>query len=403
MRSFLKSGLRALVAGALTTAFAVLAVNAASIPIFVGPGQSGGTVAIRPDLIPDLNSLVNQINSLVTPQTMAPYQNFRNVLDNGEFIVVQRAGSSTSAPTGVTNTASYWQDRWAAYGGSSSSLTLSQTNSGSTPALPASFQFGAQLQRASSNTDTSQVCVVQEVPAKDVQQLAGQPVVLSYYAAAGSNFSAASSNLIVGISTGTAADQGLAGLIGNTWAGQATPASGNQAITTTMTRYQTTALIGTTAQELAVQFCYKPVGTAGTNDFFAITGVQLEQGGTASSYEHRPLMTELAKLYPYFFQLNEPAAGAAVAVGQVTSANFETITIPLPAPMRTTPTVTATVGTFRIVIAGAFTAPNGFASGTQSSTGTAVNISSSTTATSGQAVTLQGNGGTGKIVVTADF
>lgn len=404
MWSRIKSGLRAFVAGVLTVVVAAVVVNAASIPIFVGPGQSGGTIAIRPDLIPDLNALINQINSLVTPQSMATYQNFRNVLDNGEFIVVQRSGSSSTAPTGITNTATYWQDRWAAFGGSSSSVSLSQTTSGSSPTLPPMFQNGAQLQRASSNSNTGQICLVQEIPAKDVAQLAGQPVVLSYYAAAGANYSSASSGLIVGIVSGTNSDQGLAGLIANTWTGQANVVSGSQTITTSYTRYSTTGIVPTAAQELAVEFCYQPVGTAGTNDFVGVTGVQLEQGSVASQYEHRPLMAELEKDYAYFYQLNEPAVAANVAVGQVTSSNFEIITVPLPVPMRTTPSVTATVGTFKIMVAGAATTPNGFtASAVQSSTGTAIGISSSTTATSGQAVTLQGAGGTGKIVATADF
>lgn len=42
----------------------VQAAYAASLPLFVGPNQAGsGTVAYRPDLIPDLNQLVTAINN----------------------------------------------------------------------------------------------------------------------------------------------------------------------------------------------------------------------------------------------------------------------------------------------------------------------------------------------------
>lgn len=64
MRSLVNSALRGLVSGlAFMAAVALISVSYANIPLFVGPGQTGGTVANQPNMIADLNSMVNQVNA----------------------------------------------------------------------------------------------------------------------------------------------------------------------------------------------------------------------------------------------------------------------------------------------------------------------------------------------------
>ena len=64
MRSLLNYALRGLVSGAAFMAIiGLVGVSYASIPIFVGPGQTGGIVANQPNMIADLNALVSQINT----------------------------------------------------------------------------------------------------------------------------------------------------------------------------------------------------------------------------------------------------------------------------------------------------------------------------------------------------
>jgi hypothetical protein len=71
---------------------------------------------------------------------------------------------------------------------------------------------------------------------------------------------------------------------------------------------------------------------ATTGATFYLTGVQLEQGSTATSYEWLPIGTELALCQRYFQRLGS-------AVGMASASNFITAAIQFFVPMRTTPTV----------------------------------------------------------------
>lgn len=106
MRSFLKTAFRGLVFGGCAL-FAVVAANA-TIPAYVGPGQTGGTVANQPQIIGDLNGLVDQLNALVfnfinfnnsaAEQGELGFSNESSFAQNGT-VAVSALGS-----TGVTGT-----------------------------------------------------------------------------------------------------------------------------------------------------------------------------------------------------------------------------------------------------------------------------------------------------------
>jgi len=88
------------------------------------------------------------------------------------------------------------------------------------------------------------------------------------------------------------------------------------------------------------------VGTNGAT--FYITGVQLEKGSTATSFDYRPYGTELALCQRYFQKSYSigTAVGTATAVGQLTTRIYNTdVYFPavqqrLPVTMRSSPTVT---------------------------------------------------------------
>jgi len=82
------------------------------------------------------------------------------------------------------------------------------------------------------------------------------------------------------------------------------------------------------------------VGTNGAT--FYITGVQLEKGSTATSFDYRPYGTELALCQRYFFAWN--AQGSSTAVAPAT--NEVDLTCWFPVTMRAIPTITnnATAG-----------------------------------------------------------
>jgi len=83
------------------------------------------------------------------------------------------------------------------------------------------------------------------------------------------------------------------------------------------------------------------VGTNGAT--FYITGVQLEKGSTATSFDYRPYGTELALCQRYFYRMagSGTAYTPAFAVGYMRSTTIFNAYIPLPVTMRAAPTLNA--------------------------------------------------------------
>jgi hypothetical protein len=80
------------------------------------------------------------------------------------------------------------------------------------------------------------------------------------------------------------------------------------------------------------------VGTNGAT--FYITGVQLEKGSTATSFDYRPYTTELQLCQRYFFNLGGKSAEVASSIGAAYSTNWCQAVIKPPVTMRTSPTLT---------------------------------------------------------------
>ena len=82
------------------------------------------------------------------------------------------------------------------------------------------------------------------------------------------------------------------------------------------------------------------VGTSGAT--FYITGVQLEKGSTATSFDYRPYGTELALCQRYFVKTNSNNGTSAFGglTGNSYSSSYGVVSMRLPVTMRTSPTVT---------------------------------------------------------------
>ncbi len=206
----------------------------------------------------------------------------RNLLIGGDAgtNLWQRATTGASVTTTVTYGG---PDRWAYWSGTNTAMTVSRDSTAAD--LPTSgYQYAFKMARTSGQTGVVQVCMAQEIESANVYRVAGATVELAFHARAGANFSAASSLLQTYIIYGTGADEGISKLAwglnagggGSTaWTGQTNAVSGSVAISTTTARYGTVATIPTTATEIAVVICWTPVGTAGTNDYVALSGIQL--------------------------------------------------------------------------------------------------------------------------------
>lgn len=352
---------------------------------------------------------INITAGYVAPSLSQVAPNYRNLLDNGSFNTYQRG---TTAVSSINTTATYHADRWAGYANNgSASVTLTNVTS----SLPLGFANAEQVQRANSNANLQPIFLVQEISTADVTALQGQNVCLSAYLAAGANFSAASSKITAQVITGTGTDQGLSSLLAATWTGQATTLNDtSQPLTTTFARFTPASwcfAMPTNATEAAVQFGFTPVGTAGANDWFQITGAQLEvvplppagrTGSVPSVFEQRPPSWEVTKLQRYFWQLTEANTPLA-ATCYVTGSNTQSCVLQNPVVMRSAPTAAVTAGGFQVVIDGAAaTAVVSMAAATGTVNTCQFSLGNTTTAAV-HAVNLRGSGTTGKVTCSADF
>jgi hypothetical protein len=210
---------------------------------------------------------------------------------NSCFDVWQRGTSFTPANS------TYTADRWAYFGQNSTNFTVERVATSDTTNLPF-VQYAARVKRASGATSTNQQYLIQSFESANSIPFAGRTVTYSFYARAGANYSAASNALFAYIATGTGTDQNA--LSGYT--GSATPISTTVTLTTTWQRFTVTGTLAATTTELATAFIYTPSGTAGANDYFEVTGVQIDIGSVALPIRRNAatIQAELAACQRYF-------------------------------------------------------------------------------------------------------
>ena len=280
---------------------------------------------------------------------------FRNAIINGGFDVWQR-GTTAAIPSSVGT--SYLADRWSSY-----RPAVGSTQSRVAAGLDG-FQYALRIQRDSGDTGTGVIYVNQSFETSTMVKLANKQVTLSFYARAGANYSSASSlfNARIVAGTGTEANIIFTGVTGST-----EPVTTTPTLTTSWQRFTATGLIPSGTNGGGVYFYFTPVGTAGTNDYVDITGVQLEQNYQPTPFEQRPIGVELALCQRYFTTLtdkNNTGGTGYASTGIVARALFTT-------EMRIAPTVS-------ILTAGSFIAGNDYSANYTASTVTLINQHNST-------------------------
>ncbi len=232
----------------------------------------------------------------------------RNFILNGGFDIWQRG---TSVAVAASQTA-YTTDRWKLSLGANASYTVSRQATGDTTNLPF-VQYAARVQRDSGQTGTNIGYFIQGIETVNSIPLAGKSITFSFYARKGANYSAASDALSFSVAYGTGTDQDPAGA----YTGQANAISTSVTLTSTWQRFTATATMATTATEIKAFFNYTPVGTAGANDYYEITGVQLEVGSVATQFSRAgaTLAGELAACQRYFQRRIDSVATPEETVG----------------------------------------------------------------------------------------
>jgi hypothetical protein len=222
-----------------------------------------------------------------TQMSTATGGSFRNLVINGDMRIWQR-GTTISNPI---STSFYTADRMGVNRGADVvGAVVSRIASGL-----AGFEYALALQRIAGDTSVQPISLYYSNESTNTYNLAGSPVTLSFYAKTGANYSGGS--FAFHIYSGTGTDQRV-----YNYTGQVSVASANQAITSTWTKYTSTGTVPANSTELGFQILWTPTGTAGADDSIKITGVQLEQGSTATDFERRPIGVELALCQRYFYK-----------------------------------------------------------------------------------------------------
>lgn len=209
-------------------------------------------------------------------------------------------------------------------------------------------RYAIRAQRTAASTETHDIKLAVSLETQDAAWMATAlpaAMVVSFYARKGADYSAASGNLVVKAIRGTGTDQNE--LDGYT--GSSTLATLTQALTTSFVRYQFTFVPDASTNELAVEFTFTPVGTAGAADYFDIECLQVEVGAAATAFERLPMVRsrhECGRYYQKSFAYATTPAQATDTTGvyfwlpNVTGAvSVRSPMYALVPRMRTTPTV----------------------------------------------------------------
>ena len=253
-----------------------------------------------------------------------------NPVLNSAFQIWQRGTSVATA----ANTSAYTADRWQVRTTNTNMAnTVSRQATGDTTNLPF-IQYCARVQRNSGQTGVGFLILEQGFETINSIPYAGRTVTFSFYARAGANFSAASNALSVSLVSGTGTDQNPA-----SYTGAATPINSTATLTTTWQRFSFTGTIATSATEIMVQTYYTTSGTAGANDYFEVTGLQIDLGSTALPFRTyaNTIPEELAACQRYYWRNTATDTISYFGFGTANTTTHCFIQVKTPVTMRTAP------------------------------------------------------------------
>jgi hypothetical protein len=280
----------------------------------------------------------------------------KNRLINSAMVIDQRnAGAS------VTQTAStvYTVDRWGIFGSVTSKFSV-QRNAGSvTPPTGFTNYLGA-TSLSSYSVGASEIYIIQQIIegfnisdlAWGTANAAAVTVSFKVYSSLTGTFGGVITNggstrsypfsfSVPAANTWTTVSIPVAGDTSGTWATDNTAGmkiifslGSGTSVSGTAGAWSGSALFSATGATSVV-------GTNGAT--FYITGVQLEKGSTATSFDYRPFQTELALAQRYCYQVTSVGGTdgfVRYAVGECVNTVVMDSVIPFPVQMRITPSLT---------------------------------------------------------------
>ena len=291
--------------------------------------------------------------------TQAQYNGFKNRIINGAMVIDQRNAGAVVTPSSLAYTLDRWRSLMSA---SASKYSVQQNSSSVTPPAGFTNYLGVVSLSAYSVAAGDQYAVQQWVEGYNIADLAwgtasAATVTLSFWVRSsltgtfggslGNSGGSRSYPFSYTISAANTWEQKSVTISGDTSGTWLTDSSRGLSVTFGLGVGST--LSGTAGAWAAADYrsatgATSVVGTSGAT--FYITGVQLEKGSTATSFDYRPYGTELALCQRYFTTSYEPgtAIGTVTTTGQIgrytdAAGNYCSIQIFYPVRMRVAPTI----------------------------------------------------------------
>jgi hypothetical protein len=260
------------------------------------------------------------------PQT-SPVVGFKNKIINGSMRFWER-GTSFTSPGGA-----YTADRYKITQNSPTGTYVASRQSAGLQG----FQYCMRVQRSSGQTATGGLFLGYAMESNDVIPLQGKSLVFSFYARKGSNFSSTLSTIGVSLFTGTGTDGHAFVNLTN----EVAQINSSETITDSWQRFSYVFNMPLNSSELRININYNPTGTASTNDYFDITGIQLEIGSIITEFEHKSTAIELSLCQRYFYKQNSVGYFAGNSGNSTVARGVMKYAV----RMRATPTITVFSGT----------------------------------------------------------
>ena len=273
-------------------------------------GDTSGSITVSAPSVAGSNTVslpANTGTAILDYSTPA----YRNRIINGAMGIWQR-GTTFSSPASGAYTADRFFIVW-----SGAAPTVSQTTG------PTGYKYALQITGAVGNTLTS---LYQRIESVNCSDLSGATVTIQV------NLQVSTAQTVTWVLYyPTATDNYASATLISNGSWSATTTAG--VYTATITNLPSGV---TNGLQLIIGANNNGAFTSGTLN---ITGVQLEKGSTATSFDYRPYGTELALCQRYYARMTASDAFETLAIGQVGSATAVVIYAKLPVSMRAQPTI----------------------------------------------------------------
>ena len=298
--------------------------------------------------------------------SVAQYYGFKNRIINGAMVIDQRnAGASVA----ITTSDNYTLDRWQGTASANSRYTVQRDAGAVTPPAGFTNYLGATSVSSGAPGSTDTYLISQFIEGLNIADFGwgtanAATVTLSFWVR--SSLTGAFGGTVTNSAGNRSYPFSFTISSANTWEQKTVTIAGDTSgtwLTTNGVGLRLRFSMGTgssylgTAGAWAAGFVGAPTGStnvvATNGATFYITGVQLEKGSTATSFDYRPYGTELQLCQRYYVktfpQATAPAqnagnTGALEVVGQATN-TLITVNWMLPVEMRDTPSTVTTFST----------------------------------------------------------